>query len=361
VIIVDGHRDIAYDAINFGRDYRSSVAENRARERQTDWGRNNGDATTGLPDALRGNVALTFATLFVEPASYIPWGGMSSIMIPNHPHYETPQQAHDQALAQLAYYKTLDAESDLIKLIYTQRDLDSVLAQWTGDAPADQPRQQGLVVLMEGADPVLEPSQFGEWYERGVRVLGTSWSRTRYAGGTNAPGGLTDLGKALLKEMSRYNALLDLSHMAEQACMESFDLYEGVIVATHALPRHFSNTDRHLSNEALRQLAARDGVIGIVLINSLWQPEDITERVPFERVIEAIDYVCQLTGSAAHVGLGTDWYAGASVKTIPEGFDSLADLPRIGEALTARGYAPADVEAILSGNFIRKLRQTLPA
>lgn len=358
MILVDGHRDIAYDAINFGRDYRASVAENRARESQTDWGRNNGDATTGLPDALRGNIALTFATLFVEPATYQSWGGMSSVMIPNHPHYSTPQEAYDQALAQLEYYKRLDAESDLIRLIYTQRDLDAVLAGWTGSAGQ---RQQGLVVLMEGADPVVEPSQFGEWYERGVRVLGTSWSRTRYAGGTNAPGGLTDLGRALLKEMRRYNALLDLSHMAEQACMESVDLYEGQIVATHALPRHFSDTDRHLSDEALKRLAARDGVLGIVLVNSLWQDEHSTERVPFERVIEAIDYVTQLTGSAAHVGFGTDWYAGASVNHIPAGFDSLADLPRIGEALAARGYTPADVEAVLGGNFIRKLRQTLPA
>lgn len=358
MILVDGHRDIAYDAINFGRDYRTSVAENRARERETEWGRNNGDATTGLPDALRGNIALTLATLFVEPATYETWGGMDTVIIPNHPHYATPQEAHDQALAQLEYYKTLDAECDLIKLIYTQRDLDAVLEQW--NAPADQPRQHGLVLLMEGADPVLEPSQFGEWYERGVRILGTSWSRTRYAGGTNAPGGLTDLGRALLKEMSRYNALLDLSHMAEQACMESLDLYEGQIVATHALPRHFSDTDRHLSDEAIKKLAARDGVLGIVLVNSLWQDENVTERVPFERVIEAIDYVTQLTGSAAHVGFGTDWYAGASVNHIPAGFDSLADLPRIGEGLAARGYSQSDIEAVLGGNFIRKLRQTLP-
>ena len=52
---------------------------------------------------------------------------------------------------------------------------------------------------MEGADPIETPSQLGAWTERGVRIIGPAWGRTRYAGGTGAPGGLTALGGQLLK------------------------------------------------------------------------------------------------------------------------------------------------------------------
>jgi membrane dipeptidase len=216
---------------------------------------------------------------------------------------------------------------------------------------------------MEGADPILEPKQFEEWYERGVRIVGTSWQATRYAGGTGEPGGLTDLGRELLEIMADFNAILDLSHMAEQACMESLDRYEGIVIASHSNPRHFCNTDRHLTDEAIRRLAERDGVMGIVLYNRFltndWKKGDPRSKVPLATVIAAIDYVCQLTGSASHVGIGTDFDGGFGVESIPEGLDTVGDLLEIGKALRAKGYAEADIEAVLGANMLRKLRQAL--
>jgi len=77
-------------------------------------------------------------------------------------------------------------------------------------------------------------------------------------------------------------------------------------------------------------------------------------------VIPAIDHVCQLTGSARHVGIGTDLDGGFGWASIPAEFDTISDLHLIGPALTARGYAADDVAAVLCGNFLRMLRQTLP-
>jgi membrane dipeptidase len=76
--------------------------------------------------------------------------------------------------------------------------------------------------------------------------------------------------------------------------------------------------------------------------------------------VRHIDYVCQLLGDAGHVGLGSDFDGGFGLDQIPAGLDSIADLRFIGEALERSGYQPADVDAILSGNWLRILRQGLP-
>ena len=360
MIIVDGHRDIAYDSIDLGRDYGRSVADTRALEATETHPRRKGPALTGLPDAIAAGVALVNAVIFVEPAEFESWGSAppeadSKIV------YRTPQEAEQRALEQIEWYKAFASQQPTVQMVYTADDLDDVLATW---APGVDParRKQGFVLLMEGADPVVEPSQFDEWWERGVRIIGTSWSRTRYAGGTRAPGPLTDLGRALLKEMAKVNALLDLSHMAEEAANESLRSYPGPIFASHANPRHFSNSDRHLTDETIKLLAERDGVMGLVMLSIFWaHPGEPHDHIPFARVLDAVDYVCQLTGSARHVGIGTDWYGGMGADESPDELDSVADLPKIAAGLAARGYSQADVEAIMGGNMLRKIREALPA
>jgi membrane dipeptidase len=88
---------------------------------------------------------------------------------------------------------------------------------------------------------------------------------------------------------------------------------------------------------------------------------DGKSKVPMSVPLDAIDYICQLTGSAAHVGIGTDFDGGFGVENSPEGFDTETDLWSLGPALRARGYSEEDVAAILGGNMLRKLRQALPA
>lgn len=355
MIVVDAHEDIAYNALCFGRDYRHSVAETRKREGGSS---PNGLATTGLPDSLLGRVALVFATIFTAPNR-----GMG-ISLNGTPRYETPEEAYRQALTQLDYYQRLTDESDKARFVRTQGELDAVLETWKpGTEYADH--VQGIVLLMENADPIIEPKQFEEWYERGVRLVGPAWTGTRYCGGTREPGPLTPLGRELLEVMASFNAILDLSHMAEESFLEAVDRYEGVVIASHSNPRRFRNSDRHLSDEMIRRLAERDGVMGIVMFNSFlsdtWQAGDPRSDVPFTTVLDAIDTVCQLSGSAAHVGIGTDFDGGFGRASIPEGMDSVTDLLKVGDGLRARGYSEADIEAILGGNMLRKLRQTLPA
>ncbi len=351
MIVVDAHQDIAYNALGYQRDYRISALEHRRHENNPAYA-----ATIGLPDALVGRVGLIFATLFVEPPSQsLPKTQVDFT-------YRTPKEAYQKALTQLDYYQRLADEDARIGLVRNTAELDSILATWEEGKDITQ-RKQGLVILMEGADPILEPKQLEEWIERGVRIVGLAWGATRYSGGTGAPGGLTTLGRELLEIMASFNTLLDLSHAAEKAFLESLDAYPGHVIASHSNPRKFRNSDRHLSDEMIQRLAERDGVMGIVLynrfLNNDWGTGDPKNKVTLATVADAIDHICQLTGSATHVGIGSDMDGGFGSASIPAELDTVTDLLKIATVLRGRGYAEADIEAVMGGNMLRKLRQVL--
>jgi membrane dipeptidase len=355
MLIVDAHQDLAFNALNYGRDYRIDVKTKRRSEAGTAIPETAGLVTLGLPDSLRAGVGVVFATIFTAPQSnsLIPLDKMT---------YTTPQQAYALGLAQWDYYQRLFEAEPRLQAVTDIAELDAVLSAW--QLGHEAARKQGLVLLIENADVILEPRQFEEWYARGVRIVGPAWTGTRYCGGTGAPGPLTSLGVELLDVMADLGAILDLSHMAEQAYFQALERYDGVVIASHSNPRRFVNSDRHLSDDMILQLAERDGVIGIVLYNRFlregWTRASAHKRdVPLSIAVDAIDYVCQLTGSAAHVGIGTDFDGGFGAESIPDGMDSIADLPQIAHHLHARGFSEADVAAVMGGNMVRCLRQAL--
>ncbi len=352
-IVLDAHQDIAYNFFCFGRDYRRSALVKRRDEVAQNF--TYPPATLGLPEALVGRVAVIFATIFNAPKdSWTPsWP---------EPTYTTQREAYTLAMQQVDYYHRLADEDPRIRLIHTRADLDAVLATWADDVPVTQ-RQQGLVILMEGADPILEPKQFEEWYARGVRLVGPAWSTTPYAAGNGKEGTLTKQGYALLDVLASFGAILDISHLNENASHAALDAYTGTIIASHSNPRKFRDTDRHLTDAQIRKLAERGGVMGIVWYNRFlhptWTPTDGKAAVTLETVANAIDHVCQLVGSAAHVGLGSDFDGGFGVESIPLEIDTVADMGRIGDTLRARGYSESDIDKVLSGNMLRMLRQGL--
>jgi len=134
------------------------------------------------------------------------------------------------------------------------------------------------------------------------------------------------------------------------------------LIASHSNPRRFKDSDRHLSDEMIRRLADRDGVMGVVLYNAFlsntWTRTD--RPLPITIVADVIDHICQVTGSAKHVGIGSDFDGGFGADQTPEGFETVGDLILIARVLLERGYDQADIDGIMGGNFIRKLRQALP-
>jgi membrane dipeptidase len=162
--------------------------------------------------------------------------------------------------------------------------------------------------------------------------------------------------------MQRLGAILVVSHMAEESFWQALDLFDGAVIASHANCRALTPTDRHLSDEMIRALIARDAVIGTVLANRFLDPDwQRGAPLPPDVAVRHIDHICQLAGDATHCALGSDFDGGFGVESTPDGLDSVADLGKLADALAAHGYADADINGIMGENWLRLLRRSLPA
>lgn len=348
MFIVDAHEDIAFNAIAQDRDYLRPVAATR----EIEGARAEDIATVGLADALAGGVGIIFGTLYVAPEGAVSLGG---------PVYRTAEEAHAQAHQQLAVYRRL-ARHPQITIVETRAGLAEVLVAWEAGTP-----QLGIVVLMEGADPIRAPAEAAEWSAAGVRLVGPAWGATRYSGGTGAPSPLTPEGRELMRELNRARLALDTSHMAEASFWEALELFDGPLIASHSNCRALlpgPRADRHLSDAMIKALIEHDGVIGIVLYNrfldSTWTRERGKAGVGLDVVLRHIDHICQIAGDARHVAIGSDFDGGFGSEAIPHELDSVADLPRLGQALSDAGFSNDDVAAVMGRNWLRKLDQILP-
>jgi membrane dipeptidase len=220
---------------------------------------------------------------------------------------------------------------------------------------------------MEGADPILFPEQLGEWKAAGLRLLGpTHYGPGRYAGGTGTELGLTEIGVALVKEMDRLGVLLDLTHCSDQSFWEALEHYQGPVLASHNNCRALVPHQRQFSDEQLRAIFERDGVIGAAFDAWMLQPgwvvgQTTNEHTPMAKVVDHIDHICQLAGSCRHAGIGTDLDGGYGREQSPCDLDTIADLQRLAGMLAERGYSEVDIRAILHGNWLRLLRTALVA
>jgi membrane dipeptidase len=344
-MIIDAHEDIAYNAFALGRDFRASALETRKREGDTPHG---GTATIGLPEAIRGNVRLIFSTIYVSPST-----GPNAA--PGKT-YSTPLEAEHLAREQLEYYRELSTDPR-ITLVTTRGELEDVIS-------SSEPRV-GLVLLMEGADPIIRPEDASDWFSAGVRIVGPAWHRTRYAGGTGAPGPLTVIGRELMRELARAGFVLDTSHLAEASFFEALDIFEGTVIASHSNVRSLVPTDRQLTDEMIKALIARDGVIGTVFFNEFlrhgWREAGAAkDTVTLRTIVDEMRYVCDLAGDSRHVGIGTDFDGGFGAESIPKEIDTIADLELLAEALSAADFQDEDVTNILGANWLRVLRRALP-
>lgn len=344
-LIIDAHLDLAYNALYYKRKYRQAARKTREVEESQNLLRN-GQCTVGLPDLIRGRVGLVFGTIYVEPESH---------KTGNLPFYTNAQEAHALGMAQLDFYHRWEEHDNHVKLVKSKRDLEDVVDDWKSKKLN---RRVGIVLLMEGADPILEPKELERWVERGVRIVGPAWDTTRYAGGTWTKGRLSKLGHELLDVMANLNVVLDVAHLSHESLYEALDVFEGKhVVATHCNAHRYLPTERHLPDRAIEMLAERGAVIGVVPFNRFLKPDwnGKKEEITLDHVIRMIDHICQLTGSAEHVGIGSDFDGGFGAQAIPRELDTIRDLYKIGDELLNRGYDDSHVRMIMHGNWLRKL------
>jgi membrane dipeptidase len=363
-LIIDAHEDIAWNVATFKRDYSRSAFETRAIEVGTIASKDNGDTMLGWPEYQAGNVAVVFGTLFASPARLekFPWATQT---------YHHPGEANKFYHDQLDIYHRLEGNHpEKFKLITQKKDLDLIIHHWrhcSSELPDIKEPPVGIVVLMEGTEAIEKPDDLNEWWDEGVRIIGLAWHGNKYCGGTGEPGPLSLEGKQLLAVMSDVGFILDISHMDELAARQALDMYEGQVIASHAnassLIRSYQG-NRHLSDDLIRHLISRGGMMGVIPLNHFldrdWILRGGRNNVSLQMVAEQMDHICQLAGDALHVGIGTDFDGGFGLQSTPFELDSIADLQKLVPFLENLNYSTNDIAAIMGQNWQHMLEYNLP-
>jgi membrane dipeptidase len=359
--IIDAHLDLAWNALSWGRDQTLEVEEiNRLEAAMADH-RSRGRATTSLPELRRGGVAVCLATLLARANPEVrPQGGSTRLSLD----YPSQSIAHAAACGQLAYYLLLERQGHL-RMLRTAGELNAHWERWNAAGGRQQPA--GYILAMEGADPIVEPSQAEFWWEEGLRSVNLAhYGKSRYAHGTGASGPLTSAGIELLRELERLGMILDMTHLCDESFFQALDAFSGPVLASHNNCRSLVPRERQFSDEQLRLLIARDAVIGAALDAWMLHPDweigrTSREIVALDAVADHIDHICQLAGSARHAAIGSDLDGGFGSEQTPAGLETLADLQKLEGILHARGYSEAEIDAIFHGNWLRFFRRHLPA
>ncbi len=352
MLIIDAHLDLAWSALQWNRNLLESAYTIRATEVGIP-GKGRAQNTVSLPEMRRGRIALSFVTMLARSTGHKR----------EDLDYGSQAQAYGVAMGQLAYYRALEMDGHA-RILVDDSGLRAHIEEWeawetAGADPATSP-PLGFVLSMESADPIRDPAQLDDWWQSGLRLLGPAhYGPGRYAGGTGVELGLTELGEPLLREMMRLGMLLDLTHFSDEAFWEAVKIFDGPVLASHNNCRALVPHQRQFSDEQLKLIIERDGVIGAAFDIWMLQPGFLrggsNKSVLIETVIDHIDHVCQLAGNSRHAAIGTDLDGGFGREQSPCDLDTIADLQQLPGKLSARGYTEDDITNIMQGNWLRLL------
>jgi membrane dipeptidase len=209
---------------------------------------------------------------------------------------------------------------------------------------------------------------------------------------------MTDFGKDVVREMNRLGMMVDVSHVSDATFYQALLISQAPVIASHSSSRALTNHPRNMTDDMLRAVALNNGVVMVNFFSAFvdedfrkafFDPEKMKQRdaeveafkkehphadgspigynevvalekkwaaqfprPPLKSLIDHIDHVAKVAG-IDHVGLGSDF---DGVTSLPQGIDSVADLPKITEALLQRGYSKEDIQKILGGNILRVMR-----
>jgi len=264
-------------------------------------------------------------------------------------------------------------------------------------AAAKSENRVGIVYGFQNATPFERDERLVRvFHALGVRIVQLAYmTGNLLADGCLEPrnGGLSLFGRAVIRELNRHGMLIDLSHVGDRSTLEAIDASAAPVAFTHANIRALADSPRNKTDEALRALAARGGVVGFTSLPGFTASDP--REATLERYLDHIDYAVQLIG-VEHVGLGLDFVEGhvegtlqptaprwgganvpdgtaglvAMLPTVPpekirelvyrpyaDGIQSSDQLPNITDGLLRRGYSDMDVLAILGGNWLRLFEQ----
>jgi len=288
-------------------------------------------------------------------------------------------------------YRQVEKYSDLAEIAYSPDDIIRI----------HEKGKKAILIGMENGSPIEGSLRLlRDFYRLGVRYITlTHADNNDICDSSTAKeprwNGLSDFGKKVVREMNRLGMIVDVSHISDKAFWDVLKISKAPVIASHSSVRSLCNVPRNLSDEMIKALAKKGGVIQINFYSGFLDDEynrksrEIREKLrpqieklrekykddqtaywnamrelwkkyapsppKIETLIDHIDYVVKLVG-VDHVGLGSD-YDGAS--SYPQGLENVSGLPLITYHLLKRGYKEEEIKKILGGNFLRVFREVI--
>ncbi len=350
MLIFDAHLDLAMNALEWNRDLSRPIDEIRAREQTLTDKPDRGRGTVSFPEMHRGRVGLCVAT---QIARYVAPGNPLA-------GWHSPDQAWAMTQGQLAWYRAMEDRGKLVQ-IRDRAALERHLDLWQ---QSDANTPIGYVLSLEGADSIVTLKHLERACAQGLRAVGPAhYGPGIYAQGTNGCGDMGPRGRELLREMERLGIILDVTHLCDESFRDALDHFHGPVWASHSNCRSIVSHNRQFADDQIRELIDRDAVIGVAfdawMLTPEWTRGTSTPEgtgVTLETVVNHIDHICQIAGSALHCGIGSDLDGAFGREQCPSGVQTIADLARLPALLASRGYTEEDVSLIAHGNFIRFLQ-----
>ncbi len=264
------------------------------------------------------------------------------------------------------YHSDLEESSDKFRIVTSARDIEEARKQ----------NKVAVILSLQSAEPIEADLRILKiFYKLGVRIIIPCYGRRTIAGDgcserTNC--GLSNFGVELIEEMNRLNILIDLSHLGRATFMDVLKFSKKTVVATHSNANSLVETTRNLTDEQIKGIAERGGVIGI----SAYPGFVARPTCTVNDFLDHIDYMVKLVG-VDHVGLGfdfLDWekenilpYAKAMRDKFPDVFGPSVDFPaglegpskiiNVTRGLIVRGFSDEDIQKILGLNFLRVFKE----
>lgn len=250
-------------------------------------------------------------------------------------------------------YWTESKNRDLFKITSSIKDIEKALKS----------DKIAAVPTIEGAYSLNKDNAIGlinQYYDLGIRAIGLTWNYSNDLGeGANkvygdtsrtpSKGGLTSLGKEVIKEMNRLGIIVDVSHMSENTFWDVINTTKSPIIASHSGVYSLKKHVRNLNDEQLKALKKNRGVISIVFYPEFLKDSD---SVYIKDYVDHIDYVVNLIG-IDHVGIGSDFDGGS----LPQDLKDSSELYKVTDELLRRNYNKEDIEKILGKNILRVLKE----
>jgi len=212
------------------------------------------------------------------------------------------------------------------------------------------------ILSIEGGDALLGSLEMLRIYYRlGVRVMNLTWNYSNeIASGIMDKNdtGLTDFGKDVVKEMNKLGMIIDVSHLSEKSFWDVAKISSKPFIASHSNARSLCRHPRNLTDEQIKKIISKKGVIGLNFYNDFLSDR---ERVSIDDVIKHAEYILSLGGENC-LGFGSDF---DGMEKLPEGISGVESYYDIINEFLKLGYSEELMRKICADNFLRVIKEVL--